>query len=137
MTIGVSIENSTTHTHTKKKQTAFHRKQLFLHVKRCCYYLLILKNCRTAIQELPAPTENGFETFLLTQEKNSFETSNDESVVGCSRAFDLVCGCSNGLCDEICSCFCSEQPCKTARVAKQQCHGKIRSKMKCVQTFSL
>ena len=31
---------------------------------------------------------------------------------------DLVCKCSNGLCDEACSCFCNEQPCTTASVCK-------------------
>ena len=31
---------------------------------------------------------------------------------------DLVCKCSNELCDEACSCFCNEQPCTTASVCK-------------------
>ena len=107
--------------HRKKyhKKTASHRKQFFLHVKRCCYQLLIWKNCRTAIQELPAPTEYGFETFVLTQGKMALRPQ----MLSRSRAApellnNLVCGCSNELCGETCSCFSSEQPCKTACVCK-------------------
>ena len=46
---------------------------------------------------------------------------------------DLVCKCSNGLCDEACLCFCNEQPCTTQHVCvKQQCHVMNRVKMKYV-----
>ena len=81
--------------------------------------MLVWSNYRTAIQELLAPTEYGFETSVVTQGKTALRLQMmSRSPAAPELSNDFVCSCSNELCDETCSCFCNEQPCKTACVCK-------------------
>ena len=86
---------------------------------RCCYQLIIWKTCGTAIQDLPEPTEFGHESYGETNGRLALRPlMMSQSSAPPELMNDLVYKCSNGLCDEACSCFGNEQPCTTACVCK-------------------
>ena len=88
---------------------------------RCCYQLIIwkTKTCGTAIHDLPEPTEFGYESYEEANGRMALRPLMiSHSAAPPELMNDLVCKCSNGLCDAACSRFCNEQPCTKACVCK-------------------
>ena len=79
-----------------------------------------LTACGTAIQDLPAPTEFGYESLEEANGRMAFRPlMMSQSAASPALLIDIVCKCSNGLCDDACSCT-SECVCKAAMLWELQ-----------------
>ena len=83
----------------------------YLHLKRCCYQLMIWKQCLDGSPQIPPPTEFGYhiekETGLLRPEMMTKSPAAPELLN------DILC-CCESECDDTCTCVLNGQACTKA-----------------------